>query len=121
MYIDAHEPSLGASRAKYSLQYSSKIKSLPKYETHNAVFGTKYMKLLDTRPNAIRTFDLRIKRCLTAFNIDVFRHFWKLFHILCYCLGVSNTADCSLLDHVHPKKDRIHASVYKYFMNIRDR
>ena len=105
LYIDAHEPSLGAKRAKYYLQYSSKIKSLPKYETHNAVFGTIYMKLFDARPNSIRTFGLRIKRC--------FRHFWNVFHILCYHLGVSNTADCSLLDHVHPKKHRTHASVYK--------
>ena len=31
LYVDAHEPSLGARRARLSLQYATKIKSLPKY------------------------------------------------------------------------------------------
>ena len=31
LYVDAHEPCLGARRAKLSLQYPSKIKSLPKH------------------------------------------------------------------------------------------
>ena len=31
LYVDAHEPCLGARRAKLSLQYASKIKSLPKH------------------------------------------------------------------------------------------
>ena len=31
LYIDAHESSLGARHAKLSLQYVSKIKSLPKH------------------------------------------------------------------------------------------
>ena len=37
LYVDAHEPCLGARRAKLSLQYASKIKSLPKHPAHNAV------------------------------------------------------------------------------------
>ena len=52
---------LGARRAKLSLQYASKIKSLPKHPAHNTVFDNKYMKLFDARPNAIRTFGLCIK------------------------------------------------------------
>ena len=70
LYVDAHEPCLGARRAKLSLQYASKIKSLPKHPTHDAVFDNKYMKLFDARPNAIRTFGLRIKQFLTASNIE---------------------------------------------------
>ena len=31
LYVDAHEPSLGARRAKLSLQYATKIKSLPNH------------------------------------------------------------------------------------------
>ena len=31
LYVDAHEPSLGARRAKLSLQYANKIKSLPNH------------------------------------------------------------------------------------------
>ena len=70
LYVDAHEPCLGARRAKLSLQYASKIKSLPKHPAHNTVFDNKYMKSFDARPNAIRTFGLRIKQFLTASNID---------------------------------------------------
>ena len=47
LYVDAHEPCLGATRAKLSLQYASKIKSLPKHPAHNAVFDNKYMILFD--------------------------------------------------------------------------
>ena len=43
--VDAHEPSLGARRAKLFLQYASKIKSWPKHPAHDAVFNNKYMKL----------------------------------------------------------------------------
>ena len=71
LYVDAHEPCLGARRAKLSLQYASKIKSLPKHPAHNAVFDNKYMKLFDARPSAIRTFGLRIKQFLTAYNIEL--------------------------------------------------
>ena len=71
LHVDAHEPCLGARRTKLSLQYVSKIKSLPKHPTHDAVFDNKYMKLFDARPNAICTFGLRIKQLLTASNIDI--------------------------------------------------
>ena len=70
LYVDAHEPSLGARRARLSLQYATKIKSLPKHPAHNTVFDNKYMKLFDARSSAIRTFGLRIKQFLTASNID---------------------------------------------------
>ena len=70
IYVDAHEPSLGARRARLSLQYATQIKSLPKHPAHNAVFENKYMKLFDARPSAVRTFGLRIKQFLTASNID---------------------------------------------------
>ena len=70
LYVDAHESSLGARRAKLPLQYATKIKSLPNHPAHNAVFDNTYMKLFDARPNAIPTFGLRIKQFLTASNID---------------------------------------------------
>ena len=70
LYVDAHEPSLGARRAKLSLQYATKIKLLPNHPAHNAVFDNTYMKLFDARPSAIPTFGLRIKQFLTASNID---------------------------------------------------
>ena len=70
LYVDANEPCFGARRATLSLHYASKITSLPKHPTHDAVFDYKYMKLFDARPNVIRTFGLRIKQFLTASNID---------------------------------------------------
>ena len=70
LYVDAHEPSLGDRCAKLSLQYATKMKSLPNHPSHNVVFDNTYMKLFDARPNAIRTFGLRIKQLLTASNID---------------------------------------------------
>ena len=36
LYVDAHEPSLGARRAKLSVQYTTKIKS-----AHKTVFDNK--------------------------------------------------------------------------------
>ena len=75
LYVDAHEPCLGATRAKLSLQYASKVKSLPKHPAHKAVFDNKYMKLFDARPSAIRTFGLRIKQvffyCFQHSNVYV--------------------------------------------------
>ena len=62
---------MGARCAKLSLQYASKIKSLPKHTAHNTVFDNKYMKLFDARPNAIYTFGLRIKQFLTVSNIEL--------------------------------------------------
>ena len=113
LYVDAHEPCLSARRAKLSLQYASKIKSLPKHPAHNAVFDNKYMKLFDARPNAIRTFGLRIKQFLTASNIelsDILEIPW--------CIKPRKI----VLDLVHLKKDRIDASIYQQlFMEIRDR
>ena len=38
LYVDAHESSLSARRAKLSLQYATKIKSLPNNPAHNTVF-----------------------------------------------------------------------------------
>ena len=60
VYVDAHEPCLGARRAKLYLQYASKIKSLKKHSAHSAVFDNKYMKLFDATPSAMRTFGLRV-------------------------------------------------------------
>ena len=67
LYVDAHEPCLGARRAKLSLQYASKIKSLPTHPAHNAVFDNKYMKLFDAMLSAIRTVGLRTKQFFNCF------------------------------------------------------
>ena len=120
LYVDAHEPSLGARRAKLSLQYASKIKSLPNHPAHNAVFHNTYMKLFYARPSAIPTFGLCIKQFLTASNI----HFSEILETPSYfisppwCIKPPKI----VLDLVHLKKDRTDASIYQQlFMQIRDR
>ena len=113
LYVDAHEPSLGARRAKLSLQYSTKIKSLPNHPAHNAVFDNTYMKLFDAKPSAIRTF-------LTASNIDFFDILEtpSCFILPPWCIKPPKI----VLDLVHLKKDRTDASIYQQlFIEIRDR
>ena len=115
-YVDAHEPCLGARRAKLSLQYASKIKSLPKHPAHNAVFDNKYMK----RPSAIRTFGLRIKQFLTASNIELsdILETPSYFIVPPWCIKRPKI----VLDLVYLKKDQTDASIYQQlFMEIRDR
>ena len=115
LYVDAHEPCLGARRAKLSLQYASKIKSLPKHPAHNAVFDNKYMKLFDARPSAIHTFGLHIKQFLTASNIE----FSDILETPSYFILPPWYVK---LDLVHLKKDQTDASIYQHlFLEIRDK
>ena len=120
MYVDAHEPCLGARRVKLSLQYASMIKSLPKHPTHDAVFDNKYMKLFDAKPNVTCTFGLRIKHFLTASNIDFSDMFETPSYLVLppWCIKPPKI----VVDLVHLKKDCTDASVYQQlFMEIRDR
>ena len=116
LYIDAHEPCLGARSAKLSLQYASKIKSLPKYPTHDAVFDNKYMKLFDARPNAIHTFGL----CINAPDIDFsdIMEIFSYFVLPPWCIRPPKI----VLDLVHLNKDHRDASVFQQlFMEIQNK
>ena len=103
LYVDAHESSLGARRAKLSLQYANKIKSLPNHPAHNAVFDNTYMKLFDARPSAIPTFGLHIKHFLIASNIDFsdILETPSYFTLPPWCIKPPKI----VLDLVHLKKD----------------
>ena len=105
LYIDAHKPYLGARCAKLSLQYASKIRSVIKHPTRDAVFDNKYMKFFDSRPNAIRTFGLRIKQFLTASNIDFsdILETPSYFVLPPWCMKPPKI----VLDLVHLKKDQV--------------
>ena len=98
LYVDAHEPSLDARRAKLSLRYASKIKSLPKHPAHDAMLDNKYVKSFDARPNVIRTFGLRIKHLLIASNIDFFRHFRNTFIFCVTTFIYQTTKNCAGFD-----------------------
>ena len=120
LYVDAHEPSLGARRANLSLQYATKLKSLPKHPAHNAVFDNAYMKLFDARPSAIITFGLPIKQFLSASNIDFsdILETPSYFILPPWCIKPPKI----VLDLVQLEKDRTDASIYQQpFFEIRDR
>ena len=81
------------------------------------MFDNKYMKLFDARPNAIRTFGLRIKQFLTASNIELSDILETPSYFISppWCIKI-------VLELVHLKKDRTDASIYQQlFMKIRDR
>ena len=111
MYVDAHEPCLGARRAKLTLQYASKIRSLPKHHTHDSVFDNKYINLFDTRPTAILIFGRCINQFLTASNIHISSDileapsYFALHH---WCIKPPNI----VLDLEHLKKDRTYVSQF---------
>ena len=120
LYVDAHEPSLGARRAKLSLQYATKIKSFPNHHAHTCNAVHTYMKLFDARPSAIRTFDLRIKQFLTASNIDFsdILETSSYFILPPWCIKPPKI----VLDLVHLKQDRTDSSIYQQrFLEIRDK
>ena len=106
LHVDAHKLSLGARAAKLSLQYASKIKSLPKHPTHDVMFHSTYMKLFD----AIHTFGLRIKQFLSVSKIDFsdILETASYFVLPPWCIKPLKI----LLDLVHLKKDRTYASIY---------
>ena len=69
------------------------------------------MKLFDARPNAICTFDLRIKQFLTASNIEFsdILETPSYFVLPPWCIKPPKI----VLDLVHLKKDCTDASVYQ--------
>ena len=116
VYVDAHEPCLGARRSKLFLQYASKIKSLPKHPTHIwQIYEVVWCKA-ECHP----IFGLRIKQFLIAFNIDFsdILETPSYFVLPPWCIKPPKIE----LDLVHQKKDRTDASVYQQlFTEIRDR
>jgi len=120
LYVDAHEPSLGARRTKLSLQYASKLKSLPKHPAHDLVFEGKYVKLFDAKLNATPTFGLRIRQLLNASKIS----FGDIMETpTCFVLPPWYIKPPIILfDLVDLKKDRTNPLVYKqHFLEIKNR
>ena len=87
LYVNAHEPSLGARHTKLSFQYASGLKSMPTHPAHELLFEARYVKFFDARPNAIRTFDLRIRQ-LFPLPTSALIKFWKLHNILLLHYGI---------------------------------
>ena len=89
LYIDAHEPCLGARRAKLSLQDASKIKSLPNHPRMMQCLITNISSCLmqGRMPSVPLAFALSSFELLPTF---IFQTFWKHLHILYYHLGASS-------------------------------
>ena len=78
------------------------------------------MKSFDARPNAIRTFSLRIKQCLSASNIacSIILQTPSHFMLPPWCIKPPNI----VLDMLHLKKDDEDAPIYQQcLMKLLDR
>ena len=105
LYIDAHESSLDARRAKMSLQYAIKIKSLLIHPAHNAMFDNKYTMLFD------------VPYVLLAFVSSNFHVLPTLISRSIWCIKPPKI----VRKFGATEKDRKDTSLYqKRFMEIRD-
>ena len=74
LYVEAEEPSLYLRREKLALQYAIRLAANPSNPTFKVTFpphiSQEIIDLYDNKPNAIRSFGLRIAPLLTSANIN---------------------------------------------------
>ena len=74
LYVEAEEPSLYLRREKLALQYAIRLAANPSNPTFKVTFpphiSQDIVDLYDNKPNAIRSFGLRIAPLLTSANIN---------------------------------------------------
>ena len=74
LYVEAEEPSLYLRREKLALQYAIRLAANPSNPTYKVAFAPHISQdlidLYDKKPNAIRSFGLRIAPLLTSANIN---------------------------------------------------
>ena len=74
LYVEAEEPSLYLRREKLALQYAIRLAANPSNPTLKVTFpphiSQDIIDLYDNKPNAIRSFGLRIAPLLTSANIN---------------------------------------------------
>ena len=74
LYVEAEEPSLYIRREKLALQYAIRLAVNPSNPTFKVTFAPHISRdiidLYDNKPNAIRSFGLRIAPLLTPANIN---------------------------------------------------
>ena len=74
LYVEAEEPSLYLRREKLALQYAIRLAANPSNPTFKVTFAPHISQDLidhyDNKPNAIRSFGLRIAPLLTSANIN---------------------------------------------------
>ena len=74
LYVEAEDPSLYLRREKLALQYAIRLAANPSNPTFKVIFAPHIAQdlidLYDNKPNAIRSFGLRIAPLLTSANIN---------------------------------------------------
>ena len=72
--VEAEEPSLYLRREKLALQYAIRLAAIPSNSTFKVTFpphiSQDIIDLYENKPNAIRSFGLRIAPLLTSANIN---------------------------------------------------
>ena len=64
LHVEANEPPMHLRREKLALQYALKLKANPTNPAHDVIFFPKYEEFYTSKPNAIRSFGLRIRPVL---------------------------------------------------------
>ena len=70
LYVEADEPALSLRREKLSLQYATRLAAHPSNPAFEATFQPQFPELYENKPNAIKTFCIRIAPLLEASNIN---------------------------------------------------
>ena len=69
LYVEADEPSLYSRREILSLHYAIRLAANPSIPAHEVTFPPNYVDLYEQKPNAIKSFCIRISPLLEAANI----------------------------------------------------
>ena len=73
LYVEAEEPSLYLRREKLTLQYAITLAANPSNPAHKVTFppyiSDELLQLYESKPNAIRSFGLRVAPLLTSAKI----------------------------------------------------
>ena len=70
LYVVADEPSLWLRREKRSLQYAIRLAANPSNPAFEVTFPPQFPEYYERKPNAIKSFGLRIAPLLVSSNID---------------------------------------------------
>ena len=82
--MEAHEPSLYSRREKLSLQYAIRLAANSSKPAHEITFPPKYVDLYKQKPNAIKSFGIRISPLLESTNNKpqyVEKHLYQIFQL----------------------------------------
>ena len=68
--VEADEPSLWLRREKLSLQYAIRLAANPSNPAFEVTFPPQFQEYYERKPNAIKSFGLRIAPLLESSNIN---------------------------------------------------